>query len=557
MAAVTVFHGPNVKVYSRSLRAEISLSLGINQVVKSKPYCKFPSDKLKQHESRGLSLRPLVPMASSSVGHGQETPRVVKTFPPNLWADLSFSFDKQVHERYREAVQTLKEEVRSMITAKDSTPNDKMILIDTLERLGVAYHFEQEIEDQIEQIFKFHAEDENGEHDLFTTALYFRVFNKFMDEDNKFKKTLISDINGLLSLYEASYLSRFIGPLKNLKLVTTSMYEKKESKNELLLKLAKLDFNFLQNLYKEEISHLFKWRKETNIISKLPYMRDRVMECYFWMVGIHFEPEYSFSRTAATKALVRGVVLNDTYGNYATLEELKLFTESLQRWDIKEIDRLPDYMKFAYHFLYSIREECDHEVPKHGKTYGVSYVIEALKILATAYYKKAKWYMGQEMPTFEDHVSNGHRASGAAVVFAGMFMGMESASKEAFDWLMSEPKIVEAAGLLTRHMNDISTYDREHEEGVFPTPVDCYMIENGVSKQEALDKIFEHAEDQWKTINKEWIASTVPRHWMKPILNYARIQDATYKGGKDLITDPMDGSGQDQIVALFIDPIVI
>ncbi|KAG8370957.1 hypothetical protein BUALT_Bualt13G0037200 [Buddleja alternifolia] len=551
-----------------------------------------------------------MPMASSSVnvdGQQQSNPPVkTHNYSSSLWADMSFSFDKKVQEGYAEAIETLKEEVRRMVVAKDSKPKDKMMLIDTLERLGVAYHFEQEIEHQIERIFKFHAQDDN---DLFTTALYFRlfrqhghdapsgVFDKFMDEDKKFKNTLISDINGLLSLYEASFI-RYHGEiiLEEAMVFTThylnqaklqvdsylqekvtralkqpihraveklearyyiSIYEKKELKNDLLLRLAKLDFNFLQNLYRKEISDLFKWWKESNLMSKLPYMRDRVMEFYFWTVGIQFEPEYSFSRIACAKALVMIVVLNDTYGNYATLDELEIFTEIMQRWDIKEIDQLPDYMKAAYQFIFGVREEYYREVPKHERSYGVSCVIETLKQLATSYYKKAKWYMGQETPTFQDHISDGPIGSAAVVVLMAFFVDMESASEEAFDWVTSVPKIVEAAGLLTRRRNDTSTYEREHEQGQFPTAIDCYMIENGVSTQEALDKFLEFAEDDWKDINKEWVLSCVPRHWMKPVLNYSRIQDATYKDGEDLLTDPEKGSGQDHIVTLFVDLIVI
>ncbi|KAL0435039.1 UNVERIFIED_CONTAM: (+)-delta-cadinene synthase isozyme XC1 [Sesamum radiatum] len=93
----------------------------------------------------------------------------------------------------------------------------RLILIDTLERLGVAYHFEQEIEDQLRDIFQFHSKDEN-DYDLFTTALQFRllrqhrhfvscsVFDKFKDKDNKLKESLRSDAKGLLSLYEAAHV---------------------------------------------------------------------------------------------------------------------------------------------------------------------------------------------------------------------------------------------------------------------------------------------------------------------------------------------------------------
>ncbi|KAL8479962.1 hypothetical protein ACS0TY_026778 [Phlomoides rotata] len=37
-----------------------------------------------------------------------------------------------------------------------------------------------------------------------------------------------------------------------------SIYEIDDSRDELLLKLAKLNFNFLQNLYKKELCELFR-----------------------------------------------------------------------------------------------------------------------------------------------------------------------------------------------------------------------------------------------------------------------------------------------------------
>lgn len=81
-------------------------------------------------------------------------------------------------ENYAEAVDALKEQVRSMVIDKNSKPKDKIILIDKLERLGVAYHFEQDIEEQIAQIFTFHEGQKDEDHDLFTTALQFRLFRQ-------------------------------------------------------------------------------------------------------------------------------------------------------------------------------------------------------------------------------------------------------------------------------------------------------------------------------------------------------------------------------------------
>ncbi|KAG8370930.1 hypothetical protein BUALT_Bualt13G0034500 [Buddleja alternifolia] len=598
MAAVGIFHqAPIVKVSSSNLDNEI----------KNKSHYIFPCSDLKhkQQKSRGLSLRPLMSMASSSVF--EETHRPVKRHGPSLWADISFSFDKQVQERYEEAVEALKEEIRSMVMAiKDSKPKNKMMLIDTLERLGVAYHFEKEIEDQIEQIFKFHAQDDN---DLLNTSLYFRlfrqhgynvpssVFNKFKDKDNKFKKTLTGDIEGLLSLYEASYLmyhgedtleeamvftTHYLNEVKSklnsyLQAKVTralyrpihrgvtilearsyiSIYEKKESKNELLLRLAKLNFKLLQNMYQKELDDLFKWWKGLNLTSKLPYLRDTMVENYFWAVAINFEPQYSFARLAVAKVILFTAVINDTCDSYATSEEVDLFMEIFQRWDIKEADWLPNCMMIACKFLSSEYEEFDNEVSKQGRSYAISYAIKAMKELGRGYHKKNKWYTGQEMPTFQEHISNAPSVSLVYVIVSASLMGMESASEEAFDWLVSEPKIAEAAGHYFRYMNDIGSYEREHNSGQFPTAVDCYMKENGVSTQETFDRFVEFGENAWKTVNKEWVneTSSIPRHILKPILNYTRVTFVTYQHG-DGYTYAELGLRAD-IDALLFNPIIV
>ncbi|KAK4383280.1 Gamma-cadinene synthase [Sesamum angolense] len=276
-----------------------------------------------------------------------------------------------------------------MVLAEGSKA-DKLILIDTIERLGVGYHFEQEIEDQLREIFFLQSENKDQHDcDLFTTALQFRLLRQhryFVSCDNKFEETLSSDAKGLLSLYEAANM-RIHGEdvLEDAVAFTTnqlkrtvqrlepvlqcqvkraleqplhrgvprvearyyiSFYEMNESKNKILLKLAKLDFNYLQNLYKKELhdlSSLFynvKVVERTRFDIKLPYVRDRMVESYFWGMAFHFEPQYSYVRIAIGKLLPMLTVMDDTYDNYATLEEADLFTEILERWDINEIHRL-------------------------------------------------------------------------------------------------------------------------------------------------------------------------------------------------------------------------
>ncbi|KAI3449958.1 hypothetical protein Pfo_006623 [Paulownia fortunei] len=409
----------------------------------------------------------------------------IGSYTPSMWGDTftSFSLDDQVQEKYAEAIEVLKDEARNMLM-----------------RLGVAYHFEQEIEEQLQEIFKFHSEED---YDLFTAALQFRllrqhrhyvscsVFNRFKGKDNKFKETLYSDAKGLLSLYEAvqlrihgeeileealafttHHLNRMVQQLesplqdqvkraleqslhKGVPRIETrhyiSFYEKDDSKNELLLKLAKLDFNYLQNMYKKDLCQLSRWWNDLN--SKLPYARDRVVEAYVWATAFRFEPQYSYARVAVAKGIQMLTIIDDTYDNYATLEEADLFTEILE----------------------SVYDDYEREAATQGKLFAVSYAKESVKQICRAYNKGFKWFMGEQMPTFEDYLANSVFTGCIYVLCSGTIPGMKSVTEETIDWLMSEPKIIEASTKVCRYLNDLGGYERESKQGQILTGLDFYM----------------------------------------------------------------------------------
>ncbi|XP_011080427.1 gamma-cadinene synthase [Sesamum indicum] len=539
----------------------------------------------------------------------------ITSYSPSMWGDTftSFSLDDKVQEKYVETIEELKQEARSMLMSKGSTTIEKLVLIDTLERLGVGYHFEQEIEDQLREIFRFQSEDKDqGNYDLFTAALQFRVFrqhrysvscdvfNKFMGEGGEFEETLTSDTKGLLSLYEAANV-RIHGEdiLENAVVFTThhlkcmvqqleprlqcqvkraleqplhrgvakvearhyiSFYEKEESRNEMLLKLAKLDFSYSQNLYKKELHDLSRWWNELDLMSKLPHVRDRLVESYFWGMAFHFHPEHSYTRIAVTKSLIMLTVVDDTYDNYATLEEADLFTEILEKWDINEIGRLPDYMKIIYRFILNLFENYEIEAAKQGKLFAVSYAKEAVKQISKAYNKHMNWFMGGQMPAYEEYIANTVVTSCIYVFLIVGILGIKSTSKESIDWLMTdEPnKALIASTRVCRHADDVGSDERESKDGSMPTAVDCYVKQYGVSKEETMGKFNELFENAWKDFNTEWLIeiSTTSKYMMEQLLNYARVAEVTYRDGRDGYTHPQKYLAA-QIATVFVDPIVI
>ena len=65
---------------------------------------------------------------------------------------------------------------------------------------------------------------------------------------------------------------------------------------------------------------------------KLSFARDRVVEGYFWVLGVYFEPQYSIARKILTKKICTITIIDDMYDAYRTYEEFELFTDSTKRF---------------------------------------------------------------------------------------------------------------------------------------------------------------------------------------------------------------------------------
>lgn len=89
-------------------------------------------------------------------------------------------------------------------------------------------------------------------------------------------------------------------------------------------------------LLKSFLNHLlkgiyFRWWKDLDFASKLPFARDRVVECYFWISGVYFEPRYEKARVFLTKVISLTSIVDDIYDIHGTIEELQQFTEAIEK----------------------------------------------------------------------------------------------------------------------------------------------------------------------------------------------------------------------------------
>ncbi|KAK7342587.1 hypothetical protein VNO80_25542 [Phaseolus coccineus] len=462
--------------------------------------------------------------------------RPTANFHPSVWGDrfLSYVPTSAESDSHIQQAKLLKEDVRKSLVSPIDHNNFsfKLNFIDSVQRLGVSYHFEHEIDTLLCQIYNISTKDNNiiahSDH-LYHTALLFRllrqhgyrissgIFCKFLDQTGKFKESLADDIQGMLSLYEAaglrchgedmleeahkfsfeqltkfitiqlscSHTTRVQHSLKQSlrrglpRLEATyymSFYEEDPSHDEKLLTFAKLDFNMLQELHLKEVSSLTKWwTKDLNVLTNLPFTRDRIVECCFWILGVYFEPQYS--RWITTKGTALGSIIDDLYDAYGTIEELELFTSAIER-------------------------------------------------LVQAHMAEARWCYTNHIPTMEEYMEVRGISSGYPFLMTLSFLGMEDTTEEVLIWATNEPVIIAASTAIARIMDDIVGDEREH----VVSSIYCYMKQHKVSRKCAIEELQKLVENAWKDINDACLAPTqVPMTFLIRAVNFARVIDVLYK----------------------------
>ncbi|RDY00892.1 putative sesquiterpene synthase, partial [Mucuna pruriens] len=405
----------------------------------------------------------------------------------------------------------------------------KLKFIDCIQRFGISYHFQKEINQALEQIHNTIIKNntiisEDDSHHFLALLFYLlrqqgyqissNVFNKFKNDQGNFNETLANDIQGLCSLYEATHLRTHEDDIleeacdfSNTRLMSLSnqmspslsaqikhclrqplnksvlkleakyhmtIYEQDHFHNETLLTFAKLDFNILQKMYQKEIGIITKWWKKSNLMKKVPYARDRLVESYIWSLAFSHKPEYSKGRMLMILTMLMALSKNLNSSH-------KQFKE--------------------------LCGEIELETNKSGKSnFVVPRFKQAIFKLVKGYMVETKWCQEGFIPTYDEYKVNGILTS-IFTPLMGSFIGLgEFVTKDVFDWIFSNPTIIEAVSIIGRVLNDISSHKFEQERAHVASADECCMKQYCVSQaEEAYNLLRKDDEDYWKVINEECI----------------------------------------------------
>jgi hypothetical protein len=75
-----------------------------------------------------------------------------------------------------------------------------------------------------------------------------------------------------------------------------------------------------------------RWWEDMQIGSKLPFARDRIVECFLWILGVYYEPCHSRARIILTMVIAIVTLLDDIFDSFATPQECEILTNCIERF---------------------------------------------------------------------------------------------------------------------------------------------------------------------------------------------------------------------------------
>ncbi|KAI3972951.1 hypothetical protein MKX01_019609 [Papaver californicum] len=535
-------------------------------------------------------------------------PRRFANYHPNIW---NHEFVESLTSDYKSEMcanraERLKEHVRGMFDGARVLPHS-LKLINTVQRLGLDYHFHDEIKSALDKIYIDGKNYHVSQNDLMTIeALKFRLFRQhgyetsqdefksIIHEANKNQGKVAKNCEGLLNLYEASFYAyegeeilkeaqQFASKhLKDylkekndnnssrsivldeevshsLELPLLWRVPRMEDMHPSLLEFAKLDFNIVQATHREELKYASRWWRDLAFHESLGFARNRLVECFLWNIGFNSEPKFGNVRKHVTKICNLVSIIDDVYDVYGSLDELKLFTEAIQRWDIKTVENLPHYMKICFFALDNTVNEMGYEVLRNNNLDVMPYLKKSWGNLCKAFLVEASYYSGY-IPTLEEYTNNAWISVAGLVVSIHAYcqLGDQEITKDALECINNnQSELIRWSSMIFRLADDLATSKSELERGDVAKSIQCYMHETGASESIAREHMKHLISASWEKMNTSLSTSrgVFPSSLINVIQNIARMGQYMYQYG--------DGYGipnresKDRIMSIIVKPIPV
>ncbi|KAH7569045.1 hypothetical protein JRO89_XS06G0093900 [Xanthoceras sorbifolium] len=416
-------------------------------------------------------------------------------YRPSIWDnDYLQSLRRNVHKTCRKTEGESEDYDHNIV----SKPLDQLELIDTLQRLGLAYHFDTEINKTLHNVYNnSDGDDLWKEGNLYATSLEFRllrqheVFNSFKD-NMVINLCLCDDIKAMLSLYEASYYG----------LEGESIME--EAWKFTTRHLNNLDVGDLNLILAMQVKHALEiplhWRE--------PRLEPR------WFIDVY----------ERRKGRMNPILLE------------------LAKWDLKAMKQLPDYMKICFLALFNSVNEMAYNILKEQG-------------LLWSYLLEAKWFHSGYKPTLEEHMKNGWISITGPIIAIQTYLSTANPIIEnELECIERNPDVLYWSSRIFRLQDDLGTSSDKLKRGDVPKSIQCFINEMGTSKEVAREHIKDMMRQLWKKVNVHRTSEPLlSESSIGLMLNLVRMSHCMYHHGDGHGVE--DQETMDLVLSLLFEPI--
>ncbi|KAM3285332.1 hypothetical protein P3S67_024131 [Capsicum chacoense] len=453
-------------------------------------------------------------------------------------------------KKYKVEAVKLKGEVSCKFTESVS-PVGQLELIDRIDKLGLSGSFEVETKEALENtiMYSMKSNSSSKEEDLYATALCFRLLREqgyhasqdMLKDCFDGKGKLPSDINTLVELLEGSHLS-----MDDLLLGKNT--------NPMLLQLAKLNFNIIQATHQNDLKDVIRWWRNLCIVEDLDFTRDRIVESFFFAAGIASEAQHGSMRKWLTKVIQLILIIDDVYDIYGSLTEVQQFTRAIEKWDPKEVQKLPTCIQICFRALHDTMEEISIEIQRQNDgPPTLPHLKQGWINFCKALLVEATWYHKGHIPTLEEYLDNGWTSSSGQLLSFHVIFGLTNykTTNETLDLCKNCQEIIYHTSVIIRLCNDQGGTG----ERCVASSIICYMQEENVSEDVAREHIESIILNSWKKINYHFnTLSTSHQKIVKHVINEARMTHVMYHSGDGF--GVQDGETQDQVLINLVEPLI-
>ncbi|PPD95943.1 hypothetical protein GOBAR_AA37508 [Gossypium barbadense] len=172
-------------------------------------------------------------------------------------------------------------------------------------------------------------------------------------------------------------------------------------------------------------------------------------------------PQFSKCRRNVTKFGSLATPLDGIFDTYGLLDELEKYTNAVNRWDLKAIEELPEYMKFLYEAIYNHVSEVARDALLDNGIDILPYLKEQWQNYIRAYLNEARWRHNGYNPSAEEYLKNAWISTGIVLAMVDVIFGMVGQSINQYlpefveNWFHSDLVCIPA--YFVRFLDDLET----------------------------------------------------------------------------------------------------